>query len=149
MLNYINVSATWLCGCVRSLIHLTFFMVWEMRLRLSSFHRPSSNYREYAVHRPVLLVTGPLWKIKMTLSSLPDEGLGAVKSTLWKDILKIRCWSTDVSDGKPLVTVPVTRALRELLRKGVTSQKAKQSWKACRFDTEACALCIFIPDMRL
>ena len=30
-------------------------------------------------------------------------------------------------DGKPLVTVPITRALRELLRKGVTSRRAKQS----------------------
>ena len=63
----------------------------------------------------------------MTFSSPPGEGLGAVKSTLWKDILKTRCLSTDVTDGEPLVTVPVTRALRELLRKDVTSQKAKQS----------------------
>ena len=63
----------------------------------------------------------------MTFSSPPGEGLGAVKSTSWKDILKTRCLSTDVTDGKPLVTVPITRALRELLRKGVTSQKAKQS----------------------
>ena len=55
----------------------------------------------------------------MTLSSPPGEGLGAVKST-WH-------WSTDVTDGKPLVTVPLTGALRELLRKGVTSQRAKQS----------------------
>ena len=63
----------------------------------------------------------------MTLSSPPGEGQGAVKSTSWKDILKTRCWSTDVTDGKPLLTVPVTRALRELLRKGITSQRAKQS----------------------
>ena len=32
-----------------------------------------------------------------------------------------------MTDGKPLVTVPLTRALRELLRKAVTSQRAKQS----------------------
>ena len=63
----------------------------------------------------------------MTFSSPPGEGLGAVKSTAWKDILKTRCWSTNVTDGKPLVTVPLTRALRELLRKAVTSQRAKQS----------------------
>ena len=63
----------------------------------------------------------------MTFSSPPGRGLGAVKSTSWKNILKTRCWSTDVTDGKPLVTVPVTRALRELLRKVVTSWRAKQS----------------------
>ena len=63
----------------------------------------------------------------MTFSSPPGEGLGAVKSTSWKDILKTRCLSTDVTDGKPLVTVPITRALRELLRKGVSSRRAKQS----------------------
>ena len=72
-------------------------------------------------------ITGSLWKIKMTFSSPPGEGLGAVKSTSWKDILKTRCWRTDVTDGKPLVAVPVTRALRELLRKGSTSRRAKQS----------------------
>ena len=55
----------------------------------------------------------------MTFSSTPGEGPGAVKSIAWKDILKTRCWSTDGTDGKPLVTVPLTRALRELLRKGV------------------------------
>ena len=55
----------------------------------------------------------------MTFSSPPGEGLGAIKST-WH-------WSTDVTDRKPLVTVPLTRALRELLRKGATSQRAKQS----------------------
>ena len=79
------------------------------------------------MHRPVLSLMELLWKIRMTFSSPPGEGLGAVKSTLWKDILKTRCLSTDVTDGKPLVTVPVTRALRELLRKGITSWRAKQS----------------------
>ena len=59
----------------------------------------------------------------MTFSSPPGEGLGAVKSTSWKDILKTRCWSTDVTDGKPLATVNITRALKELLRKGITSQR--------------------------
>ena len=79
------------------------------------------------MHRPVLWLTGPLWKIRVTFSSLPGKGLGAVKSTSWKDTLKTRSWSTDVTDRKPLVTVPLTRALRELLRKGVTSWRAKQS----------------------
>ena len=32
-----------------------------------------------------------------------------------------------MTDGKPLVNVPITRALRELLRKGVISRRAKQS----------------------
>ena len=63
----------------------------------------------------------------MTLSSPPGEGLGAVKGTAWKDTLKTRSQSADVTDGKPLVTVPLSRALRELLRKGITSQRAKQS----------------------
>ena len=64
-------------------------------------------------------IMGLLWKIRMTFSLLPR--LGAVKSTLWKDILKVRCWSTDVTDETSLVTIQVTRALRELLRKGITS----------------------------
>ena len=81
---------------------------------------------------------GLLWKIRMTFSSPPGEGRGAVKSISWKDILKTRCWSTDVTDGKPLVTVPVTRALQELLRKGITSQKAKQSHARLRIWAFAC-----------
>ena len=32
-----------------------------------------------------------------------------------------------MTDRKPLVTVPITRTLRELLRKGIISQRAKQS----------------------
>ena len=32
-----------------------------------------------------------------------------------------------MTDGKPLVTVPITRDLKEMLRKGITSQRAKQS----------------------
>ena len=63
----------------------------------------------------------------MTFSSPPGEGLGALKSTSWKNILKTRCWSTDVTDGKPLVTVLRTIALRELLRKVVTSWRAKHN----------------------
>ena len=59
----------------------------------------------------------------------PGEGLGVVKSISWKDILKTRYWSTDVTDAKPLVTVPITRPLNELLRKGVSSPRAEQSWK--------------------
>ena len=39
-----------------------------------------------------------LWKIRMTFPSTPGEGLGVVKSTSWKDILKTRCWGTDVTD---------------------------------------------------
>ena len=40
---------------------------------------------------------------------------GSSKRTPWKDIWKTRCWRTDVTDGTPLMTVPLTRALRELL----------------------------------
>ena len=75
---------------------------------------------------------GLLWKIRMTFSSHPGEGLGAVKSTSWKDILKTRCWSTDVTDGKPLGTVNITRALKELLRKGITSQRLNKVMKGLK-----------------
>ena len=78
---------------------------WPTGLSDSSWGR-SQQCREYAMHRPVLKLTVLLWKIRMTFSSPPGEGLGAVKSILWKDILKTRCWSTDMTDGKPLVTVP-------------------------------------------
>ena len=63
----------------------------------------------------------------MTFSSPPGEGLGAVKSTSLENILKTKYWSTDVTDGKPLVTVLIARALRGLLRKVIATWRAKQS----------------------
>ena len=65
-------------------------------------------------------------------SPSPGKGLGAVKSTTWKNILKTRCWSTDVTDEKPLVTVPVTRALRGLLRKVITSKGLNRVMKGLK-----------------
>ena len=79
------------------------------------------------MHRPVL--TRLPWKVRMTFSSTPGKELGAVKSTSWKDVLKTRCWNTHVTDGKPLVTVPIARVLRGLLRKGITSWRTKQSYE--------------------
>ena len=85
----------------------------------------------------------------MTFSSPPGEGLGAVKCTSWKDILKTRCWSTDVTHGKPLVTVLVTRALRELLRKGVTRQRAKQSHERLKVWHWGLCIVYLYPHLRL
>ena len=43
---------------------------------------------------------------------------GSSKSTPWKDIWKTRCWRTDVTDGTPFMTVPLTRAFEGVAEKG-------------------------------
>ena len=58
--------------------------------------------------------------------------MGAIKSTSWKNILKTRCPSTDVTNGKPLVTGPLTRALRGLLRKVITSKGLNRVMKGLK-----------------
>ena len=54
----------------------------------------------------------------MTFSSPPGEGLGAVKSTSWKDILKTRCWSTDCDWWKTISDCSRNQSLKGVAEKG-------------------------------
>jgi hypothetical protein len=48
----------------------------------------------------------------------PRQRAGSSKKYILERHLENKILSTDVTDGKPLVTVPLTRALREFAEKG-------------------------------
>ena len=67
------------------------------------------------------IITGASLKNKNDFLITPRQRAGSSKKYIIERHLENKMPNTDLTDGKPLVPIPMTRALRELLRKGVTN----------------------------
>ena len=67
-----------------------------------------------------------------------------LERNLENKMLKYWCeWQKTITDYSH------NQSLEGVAETGFTSWRATKLWKAWRLDTEGCALCIFIPDLRL